>query len=92
MNICERFDFMKVFICGKKKSVFVDQNTGELKQFAKLFYTYHAPANTNIVTYEGDIAEFCSIPFSDFDRLQIGSYCYLDFNKDGKCIGIEPID
>lgn len=80
---------MKVFICGKKKSVFVDDRTGELKQFAKLFYTYHAPANTSIVTYEGDIAEFVSIPFDFYDKLEVGAYCGLDFDKQGKCIGID---
>lgn len=80
---------MKVSVVGKKKSVFVEEKTGELKQFARLYYTHKSPSDTNIVTYEGIVADSCSIPFCDVDSIPVNSVVYLDFDKQGKVIGIE---
>lgn len=83
---------MKATILGKKKSVFVDEKSGELKQYARLFYSYNAPANTDVNTYVGSLTESCAIPFGDYDSIDINSLVSIDFNQKGQCIGIDILD
>lgn len=83
---------MKCKILGKKKSVFVDEKTGQLKQYARLFYSYNAPANTEINTYDGVVTDTCAIPFDAHSQIPLGSTVALDFNQKGQCIGIDILE
>lgn len=83
---------MKCSILGKKKTVFVDEKTGQVKQYARLFYSYNAPPNTEINTYEGLVTDSCAIPFDTYDKVPNGSTVALDFNQKGQCIGIDIVE
>lgn len=80
---------MKVRIVGKKRTQFTDRESGELKQFATLYYTYNAPMDTDIRTSEGLYAESVSIPFKTYDDVPTDCDAFLDFDKNGKLLNFD---
>lgn len=82
---------MKVRIVGKKKTQFTDRQTGELKQFATLFYTHIAPLDTDVRKSEGLYAESVSIPFKTYDDVPIDSDAVFDFDQKGKLQDFELV-
>ena len=83
---------MKVEVIGKKKSVFVDKDTNELKQFARIFYLHKSPANTDINTFVGQCCSDKAIPFDQYDNIDVGDKLLLDFDEKGRIIDLELIE
>lgn len=81
---------MKVFIHGKKKSEFTD-DVGQIKQFAKLFYSHKAPPDNGSTTYDGDVTAEVSIPFDQYDDIPVGCEAYFDFDGRGKLLDLQLV-
>ena len=83
---------MKVKIIGKKKTAFVDQNTNELKEYARIFYVYNAPASTSVNTFEGQCCSDKAVTVAQLDAIDVGDRLILDFDEKGRIIDLELIE
>ena len=79
---------LKCTIVGKRKVSYVDKKTGELKEFAELFYTY-AAKSTNTVTVDGIVSDKVFIPVCDYEDIPVDCQAVLDFDNRGNFCGVE---
>lgn len=79
---------MKCTVLGKKKVEFVEKETGELKQFAKVFVAHRVPADNQATTFEGRGCSVVSVPFEYYPQILVDSNIDLDFDTDGKLLEI----
>lgn len=79
---------MKCVVLGKKKVEFTEKETGELKQFAKVFVSHRVPADNQATAYEGRGCSTVSIPFEYYPQILVDSNIELDFDTEGKLLEI----
>lgn len=82
---------MKIYVVGKRKSQWVDGDTGEMKQSAKLFYYGPAPIDTSASKYDGLITDALSIPFDQYDDCPVDCEYNVEFSREGKLIGFNVV-
>ncbi len=83
---------MKCEVLGKKYVKFVEQETGELKEFAKVFVSHRLPADNQATTFEGQGCSEVSIPLEAYAEIPVGSKVLLDFDANKKLLEIEVLD
>lgn len=79
---------MKCRVLGKKQTKFVDKETGELKEFAKIYCSHRLPADNQATTFEGQGCSEISIPIDHYGTIPIDGDIELDFDANGKLLEI----
>ena len=74
---------------GKKIVDFVNNDTGERIQNAKVSVSHKYPPNNEAVTAEGLQCSEVTIPFEYVDEIKIGARLLLDFDRNGKLLEME---
>lgn len=83
---------MKCEVLGKKYVKFVEESTGEVKEFAKLFVSHRLPPDNQASTFEGLGCSDVSIPLEHYKEIPVGARVNLDFDANKKLLEIEILD
>lgn len=79
---------MKCEILGKKQSKWIDKDTGEARESAKLFVAHRHPADNQASTFEGRGCSVVPFPVDYYPKLHVGGEVDLDFDTEGKLLEI----
>ena len=79
---------MKVRLIGKKQMRYTKKDTGEVKEYGELYYTYKA-RSTPSANVDGVMSDKVYIDYDDYDDIPIDCDADLQFDNHGYFIGVE---